>query len=233
MPTSIAALLIIVIAIVPGMLGNAVFTRFLGTDWREKDFATVTRVLSFSVFGLALYAWIASELGWPAPIHVLPSSYSAAQVGPNVVARLSPGYLGHTIGGGVTGGLAAIGSFLLSWASSRSAHPSAWDEFVSTCVRKRWVVVTLTTGEAFCGIVETADASVDATQRDILLSEPAQYDAAVGDYAATGYRHLFLRAPQIDSVATLRNAEFDKKLLTRAGEFLFGGGMHEQGSEAS
>jgi hypothetical protein len=63
MPTSAAALLILVIAIVPGALGNVVFTRLVGTDWREKELSTVVRVLAISVFGLALYAWIAVNLG--------------------------------------------------------------------------------------------------------------------------------------------------------------------------
>jgi hypothetical protein len=216
-----------VIAIVPGALGNVVFTRLVGTDWREKELSTVVRVLAFSVFGLALYAWIAVNLGWPPPSHILPSTYTAAGLTDDVVGRLAPGYVGHTLGGGLTGAVAAVGLSILGWLTGRSAHAAAWDEFVATCVSKRWVVVTLIDGNAFCGKIETADASVDATQRDLLLTEPAQYDSERGDYLVMGYRHLFLRASQIDSVATLRNSQMDSKLLTSPGEPLFGGTASE------
>lgn len=231
MPTTVAALLILVIAIVPGAFGNAVFSRILGTDWREREAATLARILGFSVFGLALYAWLSGAFSLPSPIHVFPKTYTSPGIAALLARVLAPAYIGHVIAGGLAGGIAAMGLRLLSKLSGRSPHPAAWDEFADELIAGRWVVVALSSGETYVGKVETLDASVDPAQRDLVLAEPALYDVSIDNYTVTPYRHLFLRASQIESIASLRNSS-DDALNTVPGEQLFLRRADERNQEA-
>lgn len=229
MPTSLTSLLVVITAIVPGILGNAIFSRLLGTDWRERESAAIARVVAFSVFGLALYAWASAWLPIPPPSHVLPGTYAADKLSAARIADLAGAYIGHSVASGITGALAALGTVILSRLTGRSTHPAAWDEFVARHTRERWVVIALVSGEAYCGKIETVDASIDAAQRDLLLSEPALYDAEREEYVVSGYRHLFIRAALIDSVASVRDESIDQKLTTVVGESLFLGESNGKG----
>lgn len=75
MPTTITALIIIIVAIFPGVLGNKAYQMLVGINWREKEFQVLLRLAGFSVIGAVLYT-IASDLidFLPPPLHLLPSS---------------------------------------------------------------------------------------------------------------------------------------------------------------
>ena len=67
MPTSVAAVLVLMLALLPGMLGAYFLEHLGGRDWRERDWRAALRYLAISVLGLALYAIIARRLSWPPP----------------------------------------------------------------------------------------------------------------------------------------------------------------------
>ena len=66
MPTTITALLIITIAVFPGLIGDRVYQFIVGVDWREKEFRTILRLIGFSVIGVVIYSIAHSIIGFVA-----------------------------------------------------------------------------------------------------------------------------------------------------------------------
>jgi hypothetical protein len=48
MPTSVSAVLVPLIAVFPGLIGNWVYQNLVGVDWREREWRSVLRMLGFS-----------------------------------------------------------------------------------------------------------------------------------------------------------------------------------------
>lgn len=92
MPTTLTAVLVLAVAIVPGFLAELLFSRLRGTDWRERESRAVLRMLSFSVGGLLLYASLAALAGLPEALHVLPEMYGTRDLG-----RFVEPYVGHIL----------------------------------------------------------------------------------------------------------------------------------------
>jgi len=189
MPTSISALLIIVIAIFPGTLGNNVYRRLIGVDWREKEFRTIVRLIGFSVVGVVLYSIVAEFLDWPPALHLFPNTY--INFSPEYLEKILPPYIGHLSAGFLTGIIAAGANRLISKFSFASAYPSAWDDFIRALVPRHWVIISLSSGEVYAGKIKVADSAVAEAERDIVLEEPCQYIENSKEYVALNYQYLY------------------------------------------
>jgi hypothetical protein len=202
-PTTLAAVTVLVLAVVPGMIGVYAFATINGTDWRHKDWQVAVRALSFSVFGLLVYSLLALSWDWIPPLHVIPSSYRPDWLRASKVAGLLLPFAGHCVSSGIVGGVAAGLDRCVAKISRASPHVCAWDDFVGTRLADRWVVITLASSDVYAGYVALADVGVPATDRDIILTEPARFDPETRQYVVTSYRHMFIRAELVQSIATV------------------------------
>lgn len=218
LPTSVAALLIAAFAILPGVPGERIYTMLVGWDWREDKWWRTLRLLAFSLAGLSAYAIVAPLLSAPAPAYIAPRAMELLR--PDQIGRLAVAFLGHGAGAAACGIAAGYAVRLLAHLTSRSAYSSAWDHFINSCARSRWVIVGLTNGEVYAGYIDKADVSVAATERDIILREPALYDATEHTYRATIYQTMFLLGNTIASIAAVTDPRGDER-ITSAGEELF------------
>ncbi len=230
MPTSVAAALILVLAVVPGAVGVYTFAMINGTDWRQKEWEAVVQHIGFSALGLLLYVLLARSFGWPPASHVVPTAYQSIQA--DQLHLLLVPYLGHLVGGGIVGVLAA-GLDRISARITRSTHhANSWNRFANKCVEGRWVVVTLTSGDVYAGIVRVADVGVPSAERDLILGEPALYDADRGNYYVTSFNEIFLPAALIQSVGALQR-DGDVRIGPSLGEPLFPKETAYEGVQAS
>jgi hypothetical protein len=218
LPTSVAALLIAAFAVLPGVPGEKVYTVLVGWDWREDKWWRTLRLLAFSLVGLSLYSIIAPFVSAPLPTYISPRAIEALQ--PTQIGELAVAFLGHVLGAAISGGAAGYAVKLLARVTSRSAYFSAWDHFVNSCAKGHWVTVGLSNGQVYAGYVDKADVSVAASERDIILREPALYNEADGMYRTTPYQTMFRLGSTITSVAAVSDPRDDKR-ITSAGESLF------------
>ena len=224
MPTTITALLIILVAIFPGVLGNRVYQVLVGIDWREKEFQVILRLAGFSVVGAVIYSIVADLSGFlPLPLHLIPSSYESLSSNPEKLLQIIYPYIGHLIGGFVAGVLAAWGVILLAKCSSSTAYPGAWDDFVRKYVPKHWVIVGLKNGDVYAGKIKSADLSVGKDDRDIVLEEPCSYESGTGNYCSLSYQYMFIPSENLYSLAVIHDPKLDKRIMP-VGENLFNGG---------
>lgn len=211
-PTTVAGLLVIVLALLPGVPGDRVYRLIAGVSWREKQFDFVLRLLLFSTAGLALYSVLSAATGWSPPRYVVPSTFAGESFNVADLPPLGAAYLGHlalaTVVGAAVGGLKrAIGSRFAA-----SAHRDAWDHFIEFCVPRHWVVLTLKSGESFLGMIDHADIGAEPENRDIILSEPAEYNAITGEYTNSTKQMMFIRARDVASIATIFDPQKDERL---------------------
>jgi hypothetical protein len=228
MPTTIATAFVIVIAIVPGAVGSFLYNAVIGLDWREKDWDAAIRYVAFSMLGLCVYILVADRLNWWPAIHIIPATYAESTFVPSVMPRVVWPYLGHLCGSAAVGLAAALAKRAMGRISGATPYPGAWDAFVRDSLPDRWVAVSLKSGDVFAGYVKIADVGVTSADRDIVLSEPALYNADTKNYTTTSYHQLFLPADLIQNVATIAN-EADQRLGAVAGTELFTKeSLHEQ-----
>jgi hypothetical protein len=202
MPTTAAAALILAVAIIPGALGTYVYASLNGLHWRQSAADTVVRYLSFSVLGLVTYVLTANRFGWPPAAHVIPAEYASTDFGATTLPGLTWPYLGHLAGAALVGILAALGVRLLAFMTRQSHRPATWDTFVTKSVAGRWVVVTLTSGDVYVGVVDVAELGAAAEERDLILGKPGTLSAE-GNYEPTTFHAVFLPAGLIQNIAAL------------------------------
>jgi len=218
LPNTVAGALIAAFAVLPGLPGEKVYSYFVGSDWREDKWSRSLRLLAFSLFGLAAYSLIAPRLGMPLPQYVTPRALE--QLVPDQIASFAAAFTGHVLGATSVGLFAGIGSRLFAKIAARSAYSSAWDHFINSCVKGHWVTIGLTNGDVYAGYIDKADVSVAASERDIILREPAAYDPDTKQYRTLQYQTMFLLGTAIASVAVVTDAAADKR-ITDVGESLF------------
>jgi Family of unknown function (DUF6338) len=226
LPSSVAALVVAIFAVLPGMPGEKAYRILVGSDWREDKWQRTLRLLAFSVAGFAIYATLAPLLGAPAPTYLSPANLQmvdAAKIGEAGVALL-----GHMSAATMAGILAGLLSRMVARFVARSAYSSAWDHFVNRCVKQHWVIVGLQNGDVYLGYLDVADLSVAAAERDIILREPALYDVPAQRYRATSYQSLFLPGAIVSSVGVVTDKALDKR-ITQPGELLFNDKENENG----
>jgi len=219
LPNSVAALLIAAFAILPGVPGERIYTILVGWDWREDKWWRTLRLLAFSLVGLSAYAIFAAFVGTPLPAYISPHALEGLL--PGQITELAVAFLGHVVGAAVSGFAAGYAVRALARLTSRSAYSSAWDHFINSCAKSRWVTVGLVNGQVYAGYVDKADVSVAASDRDLILREPALYDETENAYRATQYQTMFLLGSTIASIAAVSDPCGDERITT-AGEDLFG-----------
>jgi hypothetical protein len=208
---SVIGLVILAIAMTPGVPGEVFYSKITGRDWRKNRLYHITRVVLISILGLVVYTLIAHSLGWSFPLYVMPSSFQR-ELTESTVATMALAYLGHLTCASAIGGLCGVIYKKLTEVAGGTIEPFAWDDLTNTHVQGRWVVVDLVGDKAYAGIIETADDYVPADQRDVLLKEPALYrDGEKGEgYYTMEYQHLFLSASLIESVAVVHEEGDDR-----------------------
>lgn len=221
MPTTITAIVITIVAIFPGVLGNRAYQAIVGIDWRDKEFQVILRLAGFSVVGAVLYS-IAADLTsfLPLPLHLIPSSYESLSDSPENLLKIIYPYIGHLVGGFIAGVLAALAVLLLAKISSTTAYPGAWDDFIRKHVSKHWVIIGLKNGDVYAGKIKTADLSVSKDERDIILEEPCLYEDKTGNYRSLNYQYIFIASENLYSLAVVHDSKLDKRIVA-VGENLF------------
>ena len=227
MPDTIVGLLIIVIAIFPGLIGDKIYRVLVGVDWREKEWQGVLRLIGFSVVGVTLYALVSDFFNWSPPVHILPSTYEKISSQASFLPSIFIPYSGHLLGGGIAGLLGAWGAKLLARFSSSSAFPCAWDQFVRSYVPNHWVVIGLESGEIYAGKLKIADIAASSEERDLVLEEPALYNTESGQYISTPYQYMFIKSRALYSIAAVSEPTIDKRIIP-IGEALFSGGENNE-----
>ncbi len=222
MPNTIGGLIILVLAILPGLPGDEVYRRLVGVSWREREWRAIVRVVLFSAIGLALYGVAAIPLDLPNPYVLSPDlpEVTSGKAAFQLTRSFLLAYVGHFACAGIAGLLLGFGRLGLGHWTPASAYPAAWDEFTRTCLPERWAVITLRNGHTYAGIVHTVDASVAQSERDIVLKEPALFEE--GGYRSIEYQYMFLPAALISSVAAVYDPKKDGVTrIAKPGELLF------------
>lgn len=215
--TTISGILIAVVAGLPGILAETLYSHITGRSWLEKDLQYYARVLGFSVAGLVGYGALSGTVSFlPFPVHILPETYSAENFVPAAIPMLSVGYIGHAAisafaGIGFGAGLRTIRIYFPGVVNQEDA----WDEFVKTYVANRWIVVRLDSGDAYAGMLQHADYGRKSDFRDIILAEPALFDENTQKYIATSNQFIYIRGDQwLFITALTKDDEINSRVTT-------------------
>ncbi len=205
MPSSVNALLIVIFSIVPGFPGEKIYQHIVGLELREKDWQRITRMIAFSLGGIALYTignWI---LGQPLPSY----SFTTDIYQQKAWLSTSGTLVGHTLCATLVGGIAAYISRSLNRLLPSTCNDDAWHEFVRSSTQNHWIIVSLRNGDRYLGMLKRANTPINRDERDIVLEEPAKLDQ--GRYIGLPYQHMFLPGAMISAVATLYDPEIDRR----------------------
>jgi hypothetical protein len=220
MPTEISSLLILILAILPGIPGERIFSRFTGSDWREKEWETIIRILIFSVIGLLVYSSLSPLLKLPEPLYIFPSTFSAEKVDSINLPSLSIAYLCHWLTSALFGLIIGYISHLIAKKTPSLIYPSTWDIFIKKHVHLHWVIISLNNKEIYAGMLSVADLSVQTSERDIVLEEPALYIEEDNNYKSLQYKAIFIPASLISSIAVVHDPDVDQR-VTQVNTYLF------------
>ncbi|MBI5291489.1 MAG: hypothetical protein HY872_06405 [Chloroflexi bacterium] len=220
MPTTIAALVIVLFAILPGIPAYEIYRMFFGADWRATDWEKIVGIIGFSAGGLIIYTIVSSVISLPPPVYVIPATFDSASFGISSLLPIAVSYLGHSIASITVAILTILGIRLVTKWTPTTPYPAAWDDFIRVDVQKHWVVVRLTNGEAYAGTLRYVDTSVNQAERDLVLAEPAQFIEIEKNYKVIPYQQLFLPAALVSSVAVVYDPDVDKR-ISKVGSTLF------------
>jgi hypothetical protein len=209
-PSTVAILAIAVLGLLPGVPGEKCYRLLVGRDWREDKWQTTLRLLGFSVAGLAVYTASAPYLRLPIPPYLVPAKLQ--NITTATANEIGIALIGHALGGVMAALVAAGGVRAIAAAAARTAYSSAWDHFVNVSVKNRWVVVSLKSGEVMLGWVNIADTSVKAEERDVVLNEPAVFNAASGKYVALAYSAVFVPGSAVASIGAVADPKDIRKI---------------------
>ena len=223
-PTTVAAALVLVFAVLPGFIGDRVHAFFVGSDWREREWRTLLRIIAFSFTGALLYTLFAAAVDLEPPLHLFPSTFQSLTPELPALVQLSVASVGHVLGSVIAAVLLVGLVKVLTRFSSRSLYPGAWDDFARLYAPKHWVVVGLTNGQVYAGKLKSSDVAVAMEDRDLVLEEPCAYNAKSKQYIAVSYQYLFVPAATWFSIAVIsdpkdnRTVPVDEPLFTEQGK---------------
>lgn len=223
MTDTLVGLAIVVFAVVPGLLGEKLFRMLVGEDWRRagEQGRRYVRVVATSAFGFAGYALLAATVGaLPEPAYIDPGTFRTGWLNPTRLRPLAVSYLGHVLFAALVGLVAGYVVERSSRLATRSPYPDTWDRFFRNLAPKRWVLVSLQSGETFLGFIERADVGVPHSERDLVLAEPAQRQED-GTYLVPPYQYLFVPGELPAAVAVYANEEDVAKRATSPFTYLF------------
>lgn len=223
MPTTLTSLFVLLFAIIPGVVGEKFYRVIAGEDWRAQQQQTrrIIRIFAVSIGGLVGYVLLAGWTHLPQPVYIFPSSFAAPILSDVQLREVAFAYIGHTLIATLLG--LAVGWIVMKTSEfgSVSAYPDTWDRFARSLVENHWVLVTLTSGETYAGMIEKADISVQQKERDIVLVEPALYDEETNEYHVLPYQYFFVPGALVGSIAVYYNPEIDVERETVVGQVLF------------
>jgi hypothetical protein len=220
MPTTIDALIIILFAILPGVPAHKIYRLYMGKDWKETEVDKIVSIIGFSVGGLLAYIFLSSLFHLPPPIYIFPTTFDLNSFGVSSLLPIAISLFGHFILSAIVAGLTVISIRFFSRWSPSSPYHAAWDDFNRTDVKNHWVVVHLTNGEVYAGMITYADISVGQSDRDIVLGEPAQFVKDENNYKVLQYQQLFLPAALISSIGVVHDPDIDIR-VSKIGSNLF------------
>lgn len=201
MSDTLNALFVLFFFLLPGMAGNAIYTKVTGTSWREEPWRNIARILGISLGGLILYVLVGSLLNAPLPGYLSLDTLDTFALRRTASVRMSFAFLGHLIAALIVGFVAAKVSQALGNWTSRSGFVDSWHEFIASHARGNWVVVGLKGGAIYAGYIDMVNPAMRAEERDVVLAEPAVYRAEQEKYLPLPYNYLFLPGKIVDSVA--------------------------------
>ena len=219
---TVAGLLVMLVAVLPGLLGDRAYRALAGVSWREKEFQQLLRLLAFSAFGLAGYTFLASRRLWPLPEYVVPSTYANGAFQVQALPSLAIAYIGHWVGAAIVGTIAGVVVVGLRRLGTGLGERDAWDHFIHSAVPRHWVVIRTESGESYAGFIERADVSVEPNFRDIILKEPYIWNDGTKTYQPTYQQALFLQGTKVASVAVIHDPVQDSRIV-QIGEVPFKG----------
>jgi hypothetical protein len=195
------ALLVVLLLALPGIAGNAIYTKVTGTTWREEPWRIIFRVFSISIGGLLLYAIVGSLVNTPLPNYLSLETLDTFALKRTASLRMALACLGQFIAAMIVGFIAGKVSQWLASGTRQTRFVDGWHEFVSVHANGHWVVVGINGGATYAGYVQMAGAEKKADERDIILSEPAVYQTDQEKYVPLPYNYLYLPGKVVDSVA--------------------------------
>jgi hypothetical protein len=216
----LSALLVILFVALPGIAGNAIYTKVTGTSWKEEPWRNVVRVFSISLGGLILYVLVGGVVNAPLPSYLSLDTLDTFALRRTATVRMSIAFLGHFIAAMLVGFVTAKVTQSLNKSSGRSVFVDGWHEFVSMHANGNRVVVATENGDIYAGYIIMADPEKKADERDVILSEPAVYRRDQERYTALPYRFLYLPGKIVESVATASNEAEGRSLSMQESDLL-------------
>lgn len=221
MPSTINGIIILVIALIPGVPGETWMSEITGLDWREDRLRRVIRIVVISVTGLISYVAMSDALlligvALPEPKYINPRHLTLG-FSSSILSEMAYAYVGHLLLSTLIGGVAGLAWVRYGRIVESTPYPAAWDDLIRDLVPGRWVIVTLTNGDVYMGKIETADSGVAESDRDLILEEPLQYSEALVCEASQN-QYLYLPSALIASVAVVYDEDKDGERFVPPGE---------------
>jgi len=129
MPTTIAGVLVALFAILPGLPGYMIFSRMVGSDWREKDWQITLRILGISLAGIVIYVMLADLLNLPQPLYVFPSTFTPESFNENALPQIAVSLSGHVAASVVVAFISVGAVRLIARLSPVSHFPCSWEYY--------------------------------------------------------------------------------------------------------
>ena len=211
MPSTIVGLMILIFGILPGLPSERIYNSFAPSDWREKDWEAISRVLFFSATGLILYSIVSTLSCLPDPIHVIPNSYSEESFDASILLPLSYSFLLHMFFSIITGFLSGLVSKLIFMISPTSIYYQSWDIFIKNInpknnrVAEHFVVVETSDGNCYFGYIKLTNVSVPIDQRDIIIGNPEIFNETDSSWVKLDFESIYIPASKVISVGVVSN----------------------------
>jgi hypothetical protein len=234
MATIVNGLIIFLFALIPGVPGEVVYSEITGLDWTEDRLRRLIRIIVISVTGLMVYIFVDDlitrcGLGLADPKYVMPA-YVTELESRALLSEMAWAYFGHVVASLTIGSAAGlVWARQLAGRLGSTPYPSAWDDLVNDHAAEHWITISLVGGASYAGMIETADTGVAPEYRDVLLAEPAQYDAQRDAYISLPYQHLFIPSSLIDSVAVVHDEQKSDERVSEVGEPVFKSSNQDDG----
>ncbi len=206
----IAALILL---LVPGLLGHALFCAFTYTakpSWSGRTVvALILSALSYLVLaglraltvnGVSLFGWLPD----PSPLVNAVNSGVDEVLTANSLACVA---VACVVSLALALGLVRAHNARLihklarfTGMTTKSGFESEWDSVMIQLARKRWIMVLMNDGSAFTGWLESHDVASD--ERAMVLSKVREYDSAGDHFAWPEAELLFMH--KLDGVRAIR-----------------------------
>lgn len=228
MPTTLAAAGVMIVLLVPGIIGESIYSRVTKSDNSGKEIIVILRVVMVSVLGLILYMIAAKLCHLPEPAFLTPEAYTRAgamNLSNNLFGEVILPYMGHIAGGVIVGVAGVPLSVMIRVIFRQPRYGSAWDFFCLSMAQTRkgvgrWVQVQLIDGRLLIGILSGFDAYDKEGERDVILGEPEYWSEEANCYIVYPVQSIFLPARQVYSISVLYDPTLDVRVTKVPDEIL-------------